>query len=80
MNLEHHKIKVLCFKLPFKSEVDNLIKEYCSEHQLIFEGNDYKTFWEHNPTGIDYHISFLARKKTSDDLLGEQLEYFISNL
>lgn len=70
----------------FNSEIESLIQRFADLNNLLlpysFCRHDYEFISYADPTKreIDYKITFIARPKTPDDILCEQLEYQIKNL
>lgn len=84
--LTKHTIKGTAYKHLFNSEIERLIENYADENKLklqsAFSRSDYEFYSEERPEiwGFIYHIVFLARPKTTDEILGEQIEFHIKQL
>jgi hypothetical protein len=69
----------------FNSQIERLIFNYCKQNDLILPDNfsreHYQFYSQHIPESyLNYSILFLARQKTSDELLREQIEFQIQHL
>ena len=67
-------------------EIEVEIKKFSNDNNLklpsAFCQQDYESFRQELPQypGFKYHILFLARPKTADEILGEQIEFQIKQL
>jgi hypothetical protein len=69
----------------FNSQMERLIFNYCKENDLILPDNFSREHYQFYSRLIpelhlEYSILFLARPKTPDDLLREQIEFQIQHL
>jgi len=69
----------------FNSQMEKLIIEYCQENDLILPDNfrrcHYEFFTRQEPHFyLQYSFVFLAKIKTQDDILREQIEFQIKQL
>lgn len=85
IELNKFQFKIIRNSHLFISEIENLIFNFCEQNGLIlpddFSRRHYEFFRLQNPEAFkEYLIVFLARKKTSDDLIREQIEFQIQQL
>jgi hypothetical protein len=68
----------------FNSEIERIIIEFSDKNNLSlpdnFKRNHYRFFTQMHPWGIEYSFLFQARKKASDEVLREQIEFHIQQL
>ena len=86
MSFTKHTIYTEKERSLFNSEIESLIIQYAEENKLslpkVFDRRDYEFFFQQCPTrrDIQYEIVFLARPKTADEILGDQIEFQIKQL
>ncbi|MBP4139650.1 hypothetical protein [Flavobacterium geliluteum] len=81
-----HTLTVQAYGSLFNSEIENYIKQAAIKNNLVLNGSfgrsDYVFYFDAYPTNhlIKYTIKFMARPKTADEILAEQIEFQIKQL